>query len=199
MTESCLLSLKPKNMALRITNITCHFKVDCRFSLDAVCSQPLVCESKATTVGGKTRRFKSAVESIITGENIVTALIYESGSVVLVGAKSQDVAREALASFLSNHACNITKPLTFSNFAMTFAVTHRLDLRSLYNDVVSGKHKLLTCPIYEVEIFPSLLVSRRHTNTKASIFHTGKVIITGCRTPHDGDIMYSLLLSLFSQ
>lgn len=184
---------------LRITNITSNFKVNRKFDLDVVCRQPLISQSKITNVKGKPRRFKSAVESIITNGRIVTALIYESGSVVLVGGKSEEMVREALDSFLTTHDCKLEQPLCFSNFAMTFSVPFNLDLCRMYKNIMNNQYNELFCPIYEIEIFPSLLVTRRETNTKASIFHTGRVIITGCRCPTEGEEMYKILRPLLDQ
>ena len=183
---------------LRVTNITASFKVDKCFDLSALCQDALTNESRVTLVGGKPKKFNSVVQRLIIRGKIVTALIYKSGGVVLVGGKTKKIVREAMSQFLVEHNCQLRQPLTFSNFAMTFSVPHNLDLIRIYKHVLTGT-SALCCPIYEVELFPSLLLTKKNTSTKASIFHTGRVIVTGCRTPKHGQRMYSDLQLIFNK
>lgn len=178
---------------LRVTNITASFKVDRTFELVALCDDPLTYPSRVTVKNGKAKKFHSAVQRLVVNGKMVTALVYESGSVVLVGGQSQEIVTGAMIAFLEEHNCHLAAPLVFSNFVFTFSVKRRLNLRKLYHSILV--HPLLSCPVYEVELFPSLLVS--YKKVKASIFHTGRVIITGCRHPIQGQEMYTILISLF--
>lgn len=177
---------------LRIVNITASFKADREFDLSTLCKDPLTYPSRIAIKDGKPRQFQSAVRSIIVDGKIVTALIYRSGSVVLVGGQSPEMVRRAMDSFLNQEDSHQVTPLVFSNYVMTLSVDHNLNLTFLYEIVRT--HHLLTCPVYEVELFPSLLIS--YGSIKASVFHTGRVIITGCKHPTQGQEMYNILISL---
>jgi TATA-box binding protein (TBP) (component of TFIID and TFIIIB) len=179
---------------LEVTNITVSFRCCKKFNFATFCDDPLKFPSNVVTVNGKEKKFNSMVERIDCGEKYVTALVYKTGSVVMVGANSEFMADDAIDRFLHEHHTKLLAEPKFSNYAFTFHVGHKVDLKSLYTLV--SNHECISHPVYEVELFPALLVTRKDTNTKASIFHSGRVILTGCKTMTAGQEMYDILKGL---
>ena len=188
---------------LTVNNITASFAVNRTFPIESMGGEARQSKTNWAVRYVKDdytlvcKQFNSIVKRIATSRKQVTALIYRSGSVVLVGGNSRKSVREALHSFLNLYECELSKPLKFSNFAMSFRYNTSLNLVKLYDNILAFKVPELVTPSYEVELFPSLIVRMRYHNTKASIFTSGKVIITGCKEVRNGKHMMQLLLSLF--
>ena len=136
-----------------------------------------------------------------------TALVYASGAVVLVGCKSDKEVQEAqrLACLLLESSS--TESARISNYALTADWGRKLDLVKIYYAILDSSSSSssssgdpqarLTQPVYEVELFPCLTCSAG-VRTKVVLFHTGKVIITGCKTASEGDVAKQLLIRLFN-
>lgn len=113
----------------------------------------------------------------------VTALVYASGSVVFVGAKSVDQLEGAWQQ-LCVKCSSTSTALLIHNICFSFMLP-RLNLNRVFqafrNDAV------LFCLSYDPELFPAITLTLRGTNKKASLFHTGRVNLIGCKTNEEAD------------
>lgn len=185
---------------LRVTNITANIKTERRFNLKKLLKMHNIRASKESTVADKVKRFSSVVQRLTLHDgHQVTALIYSSGQVVLVGSRSCEQVIEAVNTFLETHHTSLTEPASITNYAMSAAFSKRLNLSKIYELIRQNISPELCFPFYEIELFPSLSLSKRNTNTKAILFHSGKIIITGCKTVDDGQDMFLLIQSVVNK
>lgn len=202
---------KQEKGSLRVTNCTASFKVDRHFDLIAIAGQAESerevriryrrhqkkkkknAWSRGRPLRGKIRRFHSVVKRLRIKDHIVTALMYESGAVVLVGGTDDQHFIKARNKILRNFKCRETKPLSIHNYV--FAYRHHMNIKQVETYQNAIRHPYLT-PTYEPELFPCLLVSLNGSNIKSRLFHTGSIIITGCKSQEDGNLMLATLMDI---
>ena len=160
--------------------MTATFRCEKRFDLN----QLRLPRSRSTSVNGISRSFASVVQRIpITSKRTVTALVYASGRVVLVGGRSVGDLQQAITRFLLQHNTRLEEPLRISNYALHFHTNRPLNLVKLYD----AFRKNFENVHYEVELFPSLNASCGRA--RVIVFHTGKVLITGVQSVNDAEIV----------
>ncbi|RLN48189.1 hypothetical protein BBJ29_000286 [Phytophthora kernoviae] len=113
-----------------------------------------------------------------------TVLVYRSGKFVVLGATSVGDARLAAdklisilkkVSFPSKHT-----PLSIRNVVGSTEVCFKVRLEGL------ARHHSRFCT-YEPELFPGLIYRMLHPKCTLLIFISGKLVITGCKSPADGE------------
>lgn len=101
----------------------------------------------------------------------VTALVYESGSVVFIGAKSNQELYEAIRVLSEEISRPLPTSVRISNYVATLK-TAEISLVKL--------HSNLNMALFEPEIFPSLIAP--YKGIKVIFFRSGVIIITGCKS-----------------
>lgn len=197
-------------MELRLRNITASFAVDRKFDLTEISSLPeagrvvrSLWKRKPKNRGdldwtlyrlsnGRRKGFRSLRLKLDTGSKTVTALIYESGSVVLVGANSEEQLANAEQQIHQLYSCNTKTEMKIVNFVFSFRLPNPLHLEMLYTlPEFSARFDM----IFEPELFPCLILTyKQQPKLKAKIFKSGSVIITGCKCKGDGEKIYGFLV-----
>uniref|UniRef100_A0AAV1UQV8 TATA-box-binding protein n=1 Tax=Peronospora matthiolae TaxID=2874970 RepID=A0AAV1UQV8_9STRA len=113
-----------------------------------------------------------------------TVLIYRSGKFVVIGAPSVEdakVAAEKLVSILKKVSFpSDSSPFTIRNVVGSTDVCFKIRLEGLARD-----H--LRFSTYEPEMFPGLIYRMLRPKCTLLIFISGKIVITGCENPADGE------------
>ncbi|OWZ21965.1 TATA-box-binding protein [Phytophthora megakarya] len=113
-----------------------------------------------------------------------TVLIYRSGKFVVIGATSVEDAKlagEKLVSILKKISFpSDSSPFTVRNVVGTADVCFKIRLEGLARD-----HLRFTT--YEPELFPGLIYRMLRPKCTLLIFISGKIVITGCKSPADGE------------
>lgn len=165
-------------MDLKITNMTGSCKVEGRIDFDKIRDRCDWTEGQISEKSFAIRRFHS-MKKKISG---VTFLIYESGSIVMIGAKTTDQAKSAVNELMAEFSWKCIEQPSFSNIVGSCNFDRRMrlwDLKKFLKDNIIQKCDW--CELNE-ECFPALRV--RVDKTKKPIyliFPSGKVIITGCK------------------
>lgn len=106
----------------------------------------------------------------------VTALVFSSGAVVVVGGRSAAQIREAQA-LVARKTDSQATPIRVRNIACTFCVSPLL-LEAVFE--AFRDEKRLYSSSYDPELFPAVMVHERGSRKKACIFHSGRINVTGC-------------------
>ncbi|CAH0491867.1 unnamed protein product [Peronospora farinosa] len=113
-----------------------------------------------------------------------TVLVYRSGKYVVIGATSVEGARLAadkLISILKKVSFpSDSNPFTIRNVVGSTDVCFKIRLEGLARD-----HFRFST--YEPEMFPGLIYRMLRPKCTLLIFISGKLVITGCETPADGE------------
>ena len=114
-----------------------------------------------------------------------SALIFNSGKVVITGVTSEEKASiaahhlyEGLSSVFQLNFGN----LEVKNMVGSFVLSHQVNLISFYN-CFKGR-----CS-YEVELFPALFYKPKDIRGTVTIFRTGRINITGVRSYTELDLI----------
>ena len=184
-----------RTFMMEIVNTTATFAVDKKFDLYSLAIEESVLAPENKRRKNKQllmRGFKAVPVAIMVNDlKRVTALVYASGSIVLVGATSAEQAEQAQQLFTQRFACAVTRKLEIRNFVSHIKLNERLNLTLLTQKATQGAG--FSSASYEPEIFPALVVSSLYQKGKATIFSSGHVNITGCPTIESSDSMLSLL------
>lgn len=183
-------------VAMELVNTTCTFRVDRRFDLCALAIEEELlkpdCQKAKKNKSLMMKGFKAvAVTLIRNGRKKVTALVYNTGSVVLVGAASMAQAQEAERLFTSRFYCSVTENLQQRNCVFHVKLGHRVHLSDTWLKAKSAVGVLSTS--YEPELFPAVVVSSSHG--KATIFASGHMNITGCTSLTSAESLYRVIIA----
>lgn len=162
---------------MQIVNITATFRLSSPVDLTALMDR----ESPFVT---RNRGFAAVSLRVFTPGSrhfAVTALVFSSGSVVIVGGRSLPQIREARKIVMSKTSLSATA-LQVRNMACTLRIQPIL-LEIVYEGFREGKE--LYSNSYDPELFPAVMVNDRGSRGKACIFHTGRINITGCTSITD--------------
>lgn len=162
--------------------MTASIKLDKQLNLDEeiVKSLGLIKRTGREKHGSKNRGFSSVKFSVpVTSLKKITALVYKSGRCILVGANSFDDIFEACLN-VSNwfEDCNIIEA-RITNIVATMSANKNLKLPLIHSYLLETNGRL-SCE-NEPELFPALVTNLKQTNSKAIIFSTGVIILTGVR------------------
>ena len=103
-----------------------------------------------------------------------TFLLFRTGKIVCLACKSMDIvysSMERLVTLLPEFEVFVTN-LVIVNVVGSADFGRRVRINDLARD--------LTDTIYEPEIYPAAIMKKN--DSKLLIFHTGKIIITGCKS-----------------
>lgn len=140
-------------------------------------------------VASRNRGFDAISMMMMTTD--VTALVYRSGSVVLVGAKtskSLDDAKKELEMLLDLPIANaiVIHNMVFSKLLQP------VNLVAAYKCLSDSESFVNTS--FEPELFPALVCQERGTNRRGCLFRTGKLNITGCKSSDEAANFVGLLV-----
>ena len=111
----------------------------------------------------------------------VTALIYPSGKIVLVGGKTRRDVQKAASQVCEKLKLKMIGGVKFTNFAGTFNLGHRIKLGVYFKELREHHLPYTGACYYEQEEFPGIIYTPSpNTKTKFLLFESGKVVITGC-------------------
>ena len=171
-----------------ICNSTSNFRVFGEIDFDSV--QHLCQQSKSRWVRSKTRanvlirkKFNSVIMKIEKPK--VTAQIFKSGKIVLLGAKSIDEVNEGAKIIAGKLGREIIENPVTTNWVGTYAFGYPLNLDNycLFMRQYHGNGSVCT---YEAELFDALMYQPDSSKkAKCTIFKSGKLILTGCKTIGD--------------
>jgi len=138
------------------------------------------------------RRYTFRVVALRTKKPQATFLIYRTGKVVCVGAKTIETAQHS-DQYLANRlnkagiSTRIMQPSTIQNIVATTALKEPIDLEKLVTKTQTTR-QIQT--MYEPEQFPAAILKISiNQNTKATVllFSSGKLVIAGLKTTEQID------------
>lgn len=111
-----------------------------------------------------------------------TALIFASGKIVCTGAKSIRMSRIALFMYLKlvckiHHSAKL-KNIAIQNLVASSFLNHKVNLGQLHKDRISIVQ-------YDPDIFPGARITIPLNHIHASVFLSGKLIISGGKSTED--------------
>lgn len=124
-------------------------------------------------------------------------MLFATGSVVVLGCKSQEELEQVVSLVTKDLSCSLDKPVAIRNVAGSASYRGLIDLPALHahvRDVERLARKYKAC--LEPELFPALIISNierssEHPSTKPSksppnmkalVYHSGKIIVTGAKS-----------------
>jgi transcription initiation factor TFIID TATA-box-binding protein len=152
-----------------IQNIVSTANLGCKLDLRRIALRARNCEYKP-------RRFAAVIMRI--REPRTTALIFESGKLVVTGAKSEDASRLAARKY-----ARIVQKLGFDAKFKDFKVQNIVGSYDCKFSVVLVTLVLVlgSRASYEAELFPGLVYQMLLPRVTLLIFTTGKLVLTGAR------------------
>uniref|UniRef100_A0A7E4V6K6 TATA-box-binding protein n=1 Tax=Panagrellus redivivus TaxID=6233 RepID=A0A7E4V6K6_PANRE len=120
--------------------------------------------------------FRAAITRLTTPNS--TVLVFHTGRLVVAGAKSIEMARtqaERIKGLLK--ICKPPLSFRIQNIVTSASLDKKLDLVSLYAQIMIHAQEKIRSVTYEVEIFSGLQIKLDHGCI--IIFSTGKIIVTG--------------------
>eukprot|EP00045_Choanoeca_perplexa_P001406 m.19529 g.19529 ORF g.19529 m.19529 type:complete len:205 (-) comp10920_c0_seq1:23-637(-) len=117
------------------------------------------------------------------GSAKATALLFSSGKMVIMGAKSEQIAKEACERFtdIIINKCKIsTRRVEFKihNVVGCVDVKFKIDLSKLHLE------QSMYCK-YDPEVFPGLTYRMHTPEVVLLVFHSGKIVLTKAKTRDD--------------
>lgn len=126
------------------------------------------------------------------------ALVYPSGSVVLVGSKSHEEAERA-AKYITDELGGVGEV----DLRVRNVVAHRnfhftINLNELYTQLTSSSQRGTV--LYEPEIFSGLrYTSQRTSGGRMTVFRLGSVIFAGCKSLAELDQCYDEMYAILRE
>jgi transcription initiation factor TFIID TATA-box-binding protein len=165
--------IKPDWPAPQIQNVVATVNLGCRLNL------PIIAQH-ARNVEYNRKKFHALVMRI--REPRTTTLVFATGKMVIIGAKS-----EALANLAARkHARAIQKcgfTTTFKDFKVqNFVGSATCDFLIRLERIA---HMYRESAMYEPELFPGLVYAMIRPKLKCLVFSTGKVVLTGAKSAED--------------
>lgn len=167
---------------------THHIKVEnvvATVNLSTKIDQRLLCQ-KARNAEYNPKRFAAVIMRIREPKS--TALIFESGKMVVLGAKSEDLSKRAARKFakiikLCEHGF-----VKFNDFKVSNMVgVAKTDFPIRLEGLVLAHAKFSS---YEPELFPGLIYRLAKPKLVLLIFVSGKLVITGAKSTKDLQVAF---------
>mmetsp|Transcript_22571 Transcript_22571/g.25396 ORF Transcript_22571/g.25396 Transcript_22571/m.25396 type:complete len:252 (-) Transcript_22571:1205-1960(-) len=171
-----------------IKNVVASARLNCPIDLKLVAL-------KARNAEYNPKRFPAVIMRLRDPKT--TALIYASGKMICMGAKTVDNAKLAMRKF-----AKILKHLNFDIKFTDFKVVNLLASVDVKFPVrlegfLNSKHKMFCT--YEPELFPALIYRVVNPKCVALIFACGRVILTGARTIDDINCAFNDLYTVIHE
>lgn len=165
----------------RIENIVSTANLGCPLNLRIIALQ-------AKNAEYNPRRFSAVIMKI--KEPKTTALIFSSGRIVCLGAKTEEDSKRACKKF-GKIIKSLGFPATFKGFHMenivgSINVQFKISLMKLYIHI--SKHsnsESKRLAVYEPEVFPGLIYRMIEPNIVLLIFKSGNIVLTGGKSRND--------------
>jgi len=128
------------------------------------------------------RRFSAVIMKI--KEPKTTALIFSSGRIVCLGAKTEEDSKKACKKF-GKIIKSLGYPAIFKDFKMenivgSIDVKFNISLQKLYHHIAKNLNSGIKRYIaYEPEVFPGLIYRMIEPKIVLLIFNSGKIVLTG--------------------
>ena len=165
-------------MRIRITNVCARFNINFKLDLEDILNNNKFDELFSSKVFNKSKF--SALIAKFKGTKL-TFLLFSSGTIVLVGGKSQTHIKESIKEFknLLNIIYNVKIEIThykITNYCCAADFKRRIDIVSLAKEFP-------LCTSYETELFVNARFKQYNEMTKQNVIftisHKGNVFCTG--------------------
>ena len=134
------------------------------------------------------KRFSAVITKL--KEPKTTGLIFSSGRIVCLGAKTEEMSKKAcrkIGKILKSFNYNVTfKEFKIQNIVGSADVKFPISLMKLYMHLLkNNKSKNMNLVAYEPEQFPGLIYKMIEPNIVLLIFNSGKLVLTGGKYRND--------------
>ena len=171
--------MEAPELVCKIENIVSTANLNCNLNLKEIALQ----------LGNSTYNPKRFSGLIVRLKNLkTTALIFSNGKMVCVGAKSEEISREASRLFgrmikkINNNVTTLSKP-KIQNVVGSADLKMKISLIKLYHYLAKyNNDKQMT---YEPELFPGLIYHLAEPKIVLLIFSSGKMVLTGGKKKED--------------
>ena len=168
-------------MAYKIQNLVVTAEINCELNMEYLnFSLPYFNYNK--------QRFNGGILKLQDPK--CTFLLFRTGKIVCLACKTMEVVHSSmnrLVTLLPEFNARITD-IKIVNVVASFNFGRRVKILDLATDRGDAT--------YEPEIYPAVIIEKN--GGKALIFHTGKIIITGCRSILDSHALYLLIKCVVS-
>ncbi|XP_044193858.1 TATA-box-binding protein-like [Thunnus albacares] len=166
-----------------IQNIVSTAKLGCQLDLNVIARKALNVKYDPKTYKALTMRIRKP---------LTTAIIYKSGNIVCLGAKSEEESRIAARRY-ARIVQKLGFPVRFLDFRIQTMVASCKIFPINFEQLVLAHHQQCS---YEPELFPGLFY-RVMPGISVTIFANGKLSVNGAKKPADiyeaFDIVYPIL------
>ena len=161
-----------------IINLVCTFDMGCK-----VDQKLIACSARNAEFNPK--RFSAVVLKIANPKS--TGLIFKSGKVVLLGAKSEEFAYQACRTLVRtvNKIYDQPQKADLVGFKIQNIVAKADTGFSLRLELFAKEHKMAGLTSYEPELFPGLIFRVAKPKVTCLIFNTGRLMIMGAKNRLD--------------
>ena len=129
-----------------------------------------------------------------------TALVNANGFVTLTGVRHEDEAMTGLHHLclqLRNLGIEVNTPQLYCvNVSAVISVASFTYQQAI--EAAFGIYRVGPEISYEPELFPGMHYSPKGSKQRAILFHTGKIIITGCKSRHETRVFGNFVLIIFN-
>ncbi|KAK3052862.1 hypothetical protein LTR09_005926 [Extremus antarcticus] len=171
----------------KITNIVCGVNLNCRFELKTIALY-------GRNVTYYPKKFNAAI--IRMREPKATALVFQTGKMQVLGAKSVDDAKLAARKF-----ARMLQKMGFSPRMEGFNVQNIVAVVDTKMIIRLEKlhHDHYVYSRWEPELFPGLVYRFHESKVKALVFTTGKVVLLGSKQEEQLDECIKLLYPVLNE
>jgi transcription initiation factor TFIID TATA-box-binding protein len=165
----------------KIENIVSTANLNCQLNLREIALQIKNAEYNP-------KRFSAVITKL--KEPKTTALIFSSGRIVCLGAKTEEMSKKACRKFaksLKSLNYNVGfKEFKIQNIVGSADVGFQISLIKLYMHLLkNNKSKKINLVAYQPELFPGLIYRMIDPSIVLLIFVSGKIVLTGAKYKND--------------
>ena len=165
----------------KIENIVSTANLNCQLKLREIALQMKNAEYNP-------KRFSAVITKL--KEPKTTCLIFSSGKIVCLGAKSEEMSKKACRKFaksLKSLNYNVGfKEFQIQNIVGSADVGFQISLIKLYMHLLkNNKSKKMNLVAYQPELFPGLIYRMIEPSIVLLIFVSGKIVLTGAKCKND--------------
>ena len=140
------------------------------------------------------RRFAAVVIRLRSPKT--TALVFESGKMVVTGAKTEEESHKAARKY-ARMIQMLKYPVSFSNFVIQ-NIVGSVDVKFAIDlEKISTQHSQFCS--YEPEVFPGLVYKMIEPKIVILIFVSGKLVLTGAKRKADIDTAFQKIYPLLEE
>ncbi|MCL7024983.1 hypothetical protein MKW94_011988 [Papaver nudicaule] len=188
-TESSIdLNKHPSGIVPKIQNIVSTVNLDCKLNLKQIAL-------KARNAEYNPRRFAAVIMRLKDPKT--TALIFQSGKLVITGAKTEALSKLAARKY-ARVVQKLGFPAKFMNFKIQNIVTS-CDVNFLIRLETLQYHNSPNYCAYDPEIFPGMIYKMKKPLITMLIFSSGKVVITGAKAVGDAYTAFENIYPLLKE